>query len=75
MLRHLQVYIVSLEIRDDLLHNAGICITVIIRYIKSDTLLFADLLKAGLDVVYDLVQGSVIYIVADTYLEIIRHYR
>ena len=70
-----QVYIVSLEIGNDLFHNTGICIAIIIRYIKSNTFFFSDLFQTGLNIVYDLIQGSIIYIIADAYFKIICHYR
>ena len=70
-----QVNVICLEIGNDLFHNTGICIAVIIGYIKCDTFFFADLFQTGLDIVYDLVQGSIIYIIADTYFKILCHNR
>ena len=64
-----------LEIRNNLLHNIGICITVVIGNIEVYTLLIADFFQAAFQIVYDLVQRCVIYIIADTNLEILCHNR
>ena len=56
---------VALEVRDDLLHDRRIRIAVIIIDLELCAGLFTDLGKPRLDVLNDLVERSVVHIVAD----------
>ena len=56
---------VALEVCNDLLHHGRIRVAVIIIDFKLYAVLFAELGKARLDVLHDLVEGSVVDIVAD----------
>lgn len=56
---------VALEVCDDLLHHGRVRVAVIIIDLKLYAVLFAELGKARLDVFNDLVEGSVVDIVAD----------
>ena len=56
---------VTLEVCDDLLHHGRVRVAVIIIDRKLHAGLLADLGKACLDVLNDLVEGSIVHIVAD----------
>ena len=56
---------VALEIRDDLLHHGRVRVAVVIIDRKLHAGLLADLGEARLDVLDDLIEGSVVDIVAD----------
>lgn len=62
----------ALEVCDDLLHHGGVRVAVIIVDHKLHALLRADLLQPRLNVFHDLVQGGIVYIVADADAEGLR---
>ena len=60
-----QIGLVGLEIRDDLRHQARIGVAVIVEDLKGYVLFFSDGLQPRTQIINDLVQRSVIDIVAD----------
>lgn len=63
-----QVHLIGDEVGDDLVHDGGVGVAVVIADVEGDTLLLADGLELGLDVGHDLVQGRIVHIVADANL-------
>ncbi len=61
---HHQVYLVGLEVGNDLVHHGSVGIGIVIGNVKGDALLLADLVQSGLNVFIDLIEGGVVHIVA-----------
>lgn len=63
------VYIFSDHIGSDLIHNSGIRLAVVsvILIIKSNSQFLSFCVQLLLDCFYDLIQGSVIHILSDSY--------
>ena len=59
-----EVNVICDEVGDDLLHNGCVLVAVIVAYLEGHALFLADGLELSLDVFNDLVEGSVVNIVA-----------
>ena len=59
-----EVNVICDEVGDDLLHNGCVLVAVIVAYLEGHALFLTDGLELRLDVLNDLVEGSVVNIVA-----------